>query len=162
MTAEQGTCPDATLNLSYTGEVSSSPVEAVFNEPEQPLPLSGTVISSSNAENVAPFRIVTRGRAHYLVKLSNWDTGEDVMSIFVRGGDKVEHEVPLGTYRIQYASGRTWYGKEYLFGPSTVYTQADESFRFRVVGNQVSGYSVELYKRRGGNLHTRKIPRSQW
>ena len=69
----------------------------------------------------------------------------------------MEVEVPLGTYEVRYASGESWYGYEYLFGPGTSYSKADKTFTFKVVGNQISGFTITLYKVSHGNLHTSTI-----
>jgi hypothetical protein len=79
------------------------------------------------------------------------------MDIFVRGGDTVQVEVPLGTYVVKYASGTTWYGYDYRFGPETDYSKAESKFDFRNDGYQISGYTITLYRVAGGNLHTRGL-----
>ena len=66
-------------------------------------------------------------------------------------------KVPFGTYEVRYASGDTWYGYEYLFGPETSYSKADKAFTFEFDGNQISGYTITLYKVTNGNLSTKKI-----
>jgi len=95
--------------------------------------------------------------AYYVVKLCDYSSGRDVLSVFVHGGRTVEFDVPLGTYQIKYASGDRWYGPVHLFGPSTAYSKADSSFDFRVDGNRVSGYTLTLYTVVNGNLHTSRI-----
>ena len=79
------------------------------------------------------------------------------MSFFIFGGQSFETEVPLGTYRVKYATGETWYGENYLFGSTTRYSEAEKIFEFTVQGNQISGYTVELIRQRGGNLQTKAI-----
>jgi hypothetical protein len=92
-----------------------------------------------------------------IVKLSDYYTGRAVLSVFVHGGSTVNLDVPIGTYKIKYASGEHWYGATHLFGPDTAYSKADSSFDFRVIGNQVSGYTLTLYKVVDGNLQTTPI-----
>jgi hypothetical protein len=84
-------------------------------------------------------------------------TGDSKVVIFVLGGQRTEVMVPLGTYQIRYASGNTWYGENYLFGPETDYTKTDEDFAFRRTSNGYSGYTVTLYKVEHGNLSTTPI-----
>lgn len=117
----------------------------------------------TNAEQIAPFRIVTpSGAESYYVKLVDAFSGTLVMTFFVYGGQSFETEVPLGTYRVKYATGSTWYGEDHLFGPDTRYSEADKTFEFSVQGNQISGYTVELIRQRGGNLHTKSISANQF
>ncbi len=91
------------------------------------------------------------------MKLCDYYSGKDVLSIFVHGGIDIELDVPLGTYTIKYASGTRWYGDAHLFGPETGYSKADSSFDFRIIGNQISGYTLTLYKVINGNLQTSSI-----
>lgn len=114
-------------------------------------------------ERIAPLEIVTSGDGvHYFVKLTDWETDAPVLTIFVRAGQTAETTVPLGSYRLKYATGETWLGPDKLFGEETIYSQADNRFDFERQGNEVSGYTVELILQTGGNLSTRRIPKSQW
>lgn len=133
-----------------------------FEEPVQPLPLSGCVQLFSGAETIAPFEIKAAEGSHYLVKLVDAYTGTTVLNVFVRGGTSVSVDVPLGTYEVRYASGETWYGYEHFFGPKTVCSKADKTFAFNVVGGQISGYTISLYKVANGNLRTSQIKTSQF
>jgi len=138
--------------------------EPTFDEPAQALPSNGTWWKGSDAEHIAPFRIETSlgGRYHYYVKLYDIDTERTVLAVFVRGGRTAEVKVPLGTFGLKYATGMTWYGREYLFGPDTDYNKASQSFNFYSTGYQVSGYTVQLYRQRDGNLHTYDIDKDEF
>jgi hypothetical protein len=125
--------------------------------PEQALPYSGAIRTWTSSERVAPFEIKAAQGSHYLLKLVDAYSDAPVMTVFVRSGSTVEVEVPLGTYEVRYAAGETWYGYEYLFGPETSYSKADKTFTFEVVGNQISGFTITLYKVAHGNLHTSGI-----
>lgn len=118
---------------------------------------------NTNAERIAPLRIKTPlGTESYFVKLTQSATGVAVMTFYIHGGQTFDTEVPLGSYRIKYATGDVWYGETHLFGPETQYSEADKVFQFAVNGNQISGYTVELIRQRGGNLHTKSIAPSQF
>jgi hypothetical protein len=80
--------------------------------------------------------------------------GRTVMTMYVEGGRYFETEVPLGSYEMRYASGKTWYGTTHLFGPETSYAKADRPFDFSFDGSQYSGYTVELIMQSSGNLRT--------
>jgi hypothetical protein len=125
--------------------------------PEQSMPYSGAIRTWTSAERIAPFEIKAAPGRHHVVKLVNAYTRAPVLTVFVRGGTTVQVEVPLGTYEVRYASGETWYGYEYLFGPQTSYSKADKTFTFQVIGNQISGFTITLYKVPHGNLHTSPI-----
>lgn len=128
-----------------------------FSQPQQPMPLSGSVRRFTTAKPMAPFEIKAAQGSHYLLKLVDAYTYSPVMTVFVRSGDTVEVEVPLGTYEVRYASGNIWYGYEYLFGPETSYNKADKNFSFEVIGSQIRGFTITLYKVAHGNLQTLPI-----
>lgn len=143
---------------SYSSpERSQRVVSPAFSEPELPLPYHGDVTWYTAGDPVAPLEIRTAPGSHYLVKLSDFNSDRDVLTVFVHGGRVATLDVPLRTYRIKYATGEKWYGLTHLFGPDTSYARADSTFDFRVEGNQVSGYTLTLYKVVNGNLETSSI-----
>jgi hypothetical protein len=91
------------------------------------------------------------------VKIVDWATDVPAMTVFVRSGQSVSTKVPLGSYKIKYAAGIQWYGETHLFGPDTSYSMADKRFDFQEIGNQVSGFTVELFLQPHGNLRTKQI-----
>jgi len=142
-------------STSYSTKDSSFKTE--FNQKALPLPSNGTTRLHVSLEKEAPFQIKTSSGNNYLVKLENFSTGSNVLDIFVRSGVSVEVDVPLGTYIVKYASGKTWYGYDHYFGPQTVYSKADSLFNFRIEGDKVVGYTITLYGVAGGNLHVTQI-----
>ncbi|NDP46866.1 MAG: hypothetical protein GZ085_00475 [Sulfuriferula multivorans] len=132
-----------------------------FTEPPQALPLSGPM----GIENpgVAPLTITTRNDGYnYFVKVAHPGTTQSVSEFFIRSGESVVTQVPLGTYELKYASGKTWYGPVHMFGPETSYSKADTQFDFVDNGYQVSGYTVELYTQANGNLRMSGISANQF
>lgn len=65
--------------------------------------------------------------------------------------------MPLGTYKIKYANGKIWYGRDHLFGPGTDVFLAEGEFEFKLDGSHVLGHEVELIKQINGNLDTIQI-----
>jgi curved DNA-binding protein CbpA len=133
-----------------------------FLEPELPLPPNGETYKYTDREVVAPFEINSSFGSSYLVKLTDAFTGQPVLTVFVRGSNSVKLEIPLGTYVVKYASGDKWYGYTHLFGPTTTYTKADNTFTFSHDENQISGYTITLYKVRNGNLRTGTISANEF
>jgi len=84
------------------------------------------------------------------------------MEFFIRGGDKISIKVPLGRYKVVYASGKKWYGHNKLFGNRTIYTKTDQDFIFRETYQGVSGYAITLYRVSNGNLRTSRINKSEF
>jgi hypothetical protein len=85
-----------------------------------------------------------------------------VMTFFVQGGQSFEAVVPLGTYRVKYATGSTWYGVDEVFGRDTRYSEAIKTFEFSVKTNQNSGNTIELASQGGSNPHTKTISTHQF
>lgn len=135
----------------------------VFSQPEKPLPKTG-YSTATFSNGVAPLNIKTSssGAYHYFVKIVNTKSHEELGSYFIRSGEALDIEVPLGSYEVRYATGRRWYGKTYLFGPDTMYSKADSLFTFSFDGQQYSGYTVELIMQKNGNLKTSGIQPDQW
>lgn len=134
-----------------------------FSKPAQALPSNGTIrymaASDRSLSRVkAPLKFNTKSGANYLIRLEDAHTHKNILSAFVRGGTSIKIHVPLGTYILKYAAGKTWYGYKYLFGPQTGYSKADSIFHFHRNGNRIRGYEVTLYRVTNGNLHTTQIP----
>lgn len=129
----------------------------------EPLPKNGAARQYFTEEAIAPLKIVTKESGqHYFVKIVDWYSGELVLTIFIRSGQSVNVDLPLGSYKIKYATGKQWYGKTYLFGHETTYNEADKKLDFEVRGSQVLGYTIELFLQRHGNLITKKISAAQF
>jgi curved DNA-binding protein CbpA len=137
--------------------------QPLFAQPVQPLPANGTINKYYSNEAVAPLRIVTRESSHhYFVKIVDWYSGNLVLTVFINSGQSISIDLPLGSYKLKYATGRQWYGTTFLFGPETSYNIADKKFDFEIRGDHVSGYTVELVLQRHGNLRTNKILAEQF
>ena len=161
-TSSNYSSPSDNYRIPDTPEINrTAPV--YFNEPALSLPVNGSVVKYHSLEAIAPLEIKTRsGSGNYYVKLVTAYTNKMVLTVFVREGCSVEIDVPLGSYQLKYAVGKTWYGTEHLFGPNTACSIADDIFYFRTEGLHVTGYSVELYLQVNGNLETERIPVSEF
>lgn len=120
-------------------------------------PFNGEVIYEISSDRIAPLTIKTSGSDSYLVKLKKSGSGEDVLSVYVCGGESIDIDVPLGTFQLVYASGSVWYGPTHLFGEDTSYAKADELFEFYEEDGYVNGWTVSLYPVSNGNLDTTPI-----
>ncbi|MBY0247316.1 MAG: hypothetical protein K2Q17_06590 [Nitrospiraceae bacterium] len=140
----------------------SSPPLAARDYPAMPV-TQGLHQLYTSAEQIAPFRIVTpSGADSFYIKLTDASTGVLVMTFFVQGGQSFDAVVPVGTYRVKYATGATWYGVDFVFGPDTRYSEAAKIFEFSVKKNQIAGHTIELTPRGGSNLDTKTISAHQF
>lgn len=124
----------------------------------QPLPQTGAT-NKPNLHGNSPLQIKTNSGNHYWVKIVNaYNEKEEVVSYFIRGGETLDVNLPMGKYVVKYAYGDTWYGREHLFGENTGYSKADEVLEFY----HGQGYIIELIQQLNGNLHTTAIDESQF
>ncbi|TET33227.1 MAG: hypothetical protein E3J72_17465 [Planctomycetota bacterium] len=133
-----------------------------LNIPEQSLPSHGYTQRFTRSKAIAPLRVETSYGSNYLIKLESNYSGNEVMTVFLKGGRTLEVKVPLGSYRMKYAVGDKWYGYKHFFGPNTAYYKSDSILSFRTTGRQVSGYTVTLYKVPHGNMRTTQIDKEDF
>ena len=120
------------------------------------LPKNGQIFQYPIGNAIAPLEIYTSDAGlHYFVKLTPPNSTQAVLTIFIRSGQHISTNVPLGRYEIKYAVGATWYNKQCLFGRDTSFFAADRKFDFKKNGNRISGYRVELILQVHGNLPTK-------
>lgn len=120
-------------------------------------PENGYVFLSSG-ENIAPLQIrIPNYGKDFFVKLVNPYTNQSIKEFYIRAGQTVDTNVPLGTFHLKYAAGNIWIGRYNLFGLDTICSKANKEFIFEQIGEQVNGYTVELILQPGGNLRTSKI-----
>lgn len=171
--------PDANLNNLQTAQEHSelydsnsaegSEYEEVYREPAkikkdlipEALPYTGYT-NRQTFNGVAPLRIKVSEGSHYWVKIENALTGDELASYFIRAGETLNIEVPIGSYEVKYASGKQWYGESELFGTNTSYAKADEILNFRFDGYSYNGYSIELIQQVNGNLETTSISEGEF
>jgi len=139
--------------------------DLVVPEVPQRAPLTGGGGAVLTAlPRVAPLKIETSRGADYFVKIIDVPSGQAIMSFYIRGGEPWETYVPLGTYRVRYASGKReqWQGINTLFGKHTVTSEADRDLAFYEEADGISGYTIRLVLQSGGNLRTRRIPTNRF
>jgi hypothetical protein len=119
---------------------------------------SGVQDVFTEEERIAPLRIVTpTGDINYFVKIVDADTNSSVLTAYIRAGETLDMDLPIGRFRLRYAMGRDWYGSELLFGSDTSYAEADTTLDFHYTDEGVRGYTIELIRQEGGNLETKYL-----
>lgn len=143
----------------FSGRPQSSAANATAEYcAHYPQPMTGVLAVNDPIDRVAPLTIKTRTGGGYFVKLEDAVSGEMVMTLFIRGGETLRATVPEGSLVLKYAAGDRWCGESILFGADTATNQADEIFIF----DDSHAYTVDLIKRRGGNLRTKTIDRDRF
>lgn len=143
-----------------TGNINAGLTEKELTP--EPLPKTGHN-NNNHLEGVAPLQVrIPSAGIHYFVKIEDAYTKQNLVNYFIRSGDTLKVNLPLGTYNIKYAFGRQWYGTKQLFGPETRYAKANQDFNFISDGYQYNGYTVELIEQVNGNLKTSSIDQNQF
>ena len=82
---------------------------------------------------------------------------ESDLAFVVKAGEKVSIDVPIGKYKLYYATGITFYGTKYLFGEATSCYEADELISFYLKDGYYNGHAITLYATYSGNFRTDEI-----
>lgn len=134
----------------------------------EPLPVTGLWhyenplhAMQAQSEQLPQLIVTASNDLNYLVKLER-QTGEPVVSMFVRAGETAEIAVPLGVYRIKLAAGHRWYGEHARFGPETKYSVIDGLSEFKLEGTTLVGKRLELRPVKNGNLRKTRIVAEQF
>jgi len=147
----------ASQGMGRAGAHDASQVGMVLGCPE-------TGILSTFYEEPPRFPLAVKASpgTHYYVKMQDIDTGKNVVVMFVRAGQQVRALLPAGKYRLKYALGAEWLDKERLFGPSTLFYQAEQPMLFfeNPTGNSVQ--VVDLAEVTRGGMSGIQIPSHQW
>jgi hypothetical protein len=143
--------PDSVPAATPAPTVSQAPIPT-FDKPEQPLPSNGAATPTGGSVYDVTLTITTPDTYYNLLKLKD-SSGNTVLEWFLYPNTQVVTAVPVGTYRMQFASGTAGYGWEELFGPDTVYGQFTDEFVFE----SDYEYTLELIPQVEGNLEEEQI-----
>lgn len=107
---------------------------------------------------LAPLSITTPPDGNFVFRVVKAGTKKYVMSVYMVGGDTKKFKVPLGTYSIYAARGRTWCGHDVAFGhSSTKYTRLAGTFAFTSDTEGYNGHRIELVPQIMGNLDSKEV-----
>ena len=117
-------------------------------------PRTQVVRGTSDPKNGLPFKIYTPSKydSHY-IKINDATTGETFISVYIREGDSITVYLPVGQYRIRYATGSKWYGWDELFGPDGDYL----TFKETVSIKKNNKYALTLYQQADSNMTTKSL-----
>jgi hypothetical protein len=127
---------------------------------QEPLTIGGIlrVYDTVNQPVLTHWTINAGYGADYFVKLVELRTGLPKVAYFVRGGQSLTTDVPIGAFAIKHASGKNWCGEQQYFGPGTVFQKGTNTVFFE----EDHTYTLYLTPQRKGNFPTTIIPRDQF
>lgn len=153
----------ANADLAVLSEKPTGDKVAVTKAPGLAMPDNGKARYYTARKNEAPFEVTTpAGDEYHYIILTDIDKVTKILSFVVYPGETVSVEVPLGKYRLFYATGMNWYGDDDLFGKETRYYETGDVLEFYKTEVEIMYQSVELIKQEGGNLETDPISESDF
>lgn len=84
-------------------------------------PPNGRILLGTEADNASEITVTASDDEACVVKLKT-GLGTTILSFYVRAGNTVTMEVPCNSFYVYFATGKTWYGEEHLFGENTNYS----------------------------------------
>ncbi len=105
-------------------------------------PKSGTVLMGNTYNCESEITVTAAGNQSCVVKLKN-SSGVTKLAFYVRAGATVTVKAPAEYLYVYFASGKTWYGIDHLFGSKTDYSMDDELCDFRRYTWEYTLYPVE-------------------
>ncbi len=91
------------------------------------------------------------------IKPYGFGSNESDVAFIVKAGQTVSINVPIGTYKMYYATGKNFYGTSKLFGDSTRCYVADDLLSFYLAGDYYQGHTITLKAVYNGNFETDEI-----
>ncbi|MEQ8198157.1 MAG: hypothetical protein ABRQ27_09150 [Clostridiaceae bacterium] len=143
---------------------SASQTSVTFSQPAVTAPATGVYQSFVTKDCIADLEVCTdKSSGNYFIKLVDTSSRSHVITLFINKGETVNIKVPLGNYEMLAATGDTWYGDEYLFGPGTQYSKADCEYPFEMDAfGDISGWTVDMTPQVNGNMNMKNISESEW
>lgn len=141
-----------------TGETVSEMASILDNDIVFEMPPNGECAYYTAKNTESPFKITTPvGEDYYYIILTELNKDLKIITFIAHPGKTVTVQVPLGEFRMFYATGTQWFGEDELFGDKTEYYEADGFMQFYVEGDYIKYQTVELIKQEKGNLETYPI-----
>ena len=161
---------------NYTGNKTTSAPTAT---PKPMKVKNGQMLITPDYQRVCPFKVeVPAGNDYYiyLQYIGEPDTStkkrnrlssakspyENDVAIYVQGSKTANVKVPIGNYKLYYATGETFFGTDSLFGSSTSYYTSSETLSFSAEKNGYAGHTLTLKPSVGGNFGTRPMGESSF
>lgn len=147
-----------------------------------PIPFNaynGQMFKKSDYETKCPFTIEAPQGSNYYVYLqykyapinstinrkahgSSTSPYENDIAFYLKSGQSVDIDVPVGTYKLFYAVGETFFGEKLLFGDRTKYYSSEDLLTFYTDDQYCHGHTVTLKTVVNGNFDTDPIFESQF
>jgi len=150
-----------TLEKNLPNVQSTSPPKVVAPLIPVNMPKSGEIyrLNQLDPQSQNPkLQVITDPSGpNYFIKLQSNDSKKVALTAFIKAGDTVLLQIPVGAYSVKFASGSVWYGTKFLFGDATDYSRIKDPLIFSIEDNQTKGHSLTLKSVLNGNLKRQNI-----
>ena len=145
--------------LHHTFE--NDPIETI------PFPVNGYTVLRfrPSPTGTAPLTLQTSATdpaANYVITVRGWSTNDLVATTYLNANSVATLSLPVGDYRLSFATGRRWGGERMLFGSSTTVQQARFPISLVAYPDYIMGRVVYLMPTSNPNLPTDRITSAQF
>ena len=140
---------------------------------------NGKMFITPDYEGVCPFTIIADSSTDYYIYLkyqkaptSSTESRllkskailpyESDVAFYLKAGQQVKIQVPIGVYKLYYATGSNFYGTKLLFGDKTHYYASDDLLSFYSDSQYYNGHTITLKTTYNGNFDTDPISESEF
>lgn len=166
-----------TTNKSFTGTKTNIPMATATPKPVSVY--NGKMFITPEYQCVSPFTVIADSNTDYYIYLKyQWAPTnttekrsikskatkpyENDIAFYLKAGQTVSIDVPIGVYKLYYATGSTFFGTEILFGNSTRCYDSDDLLKFYADSEYYRGHTITLKPVSYGNLDTDPISKSEF
>ena len=140
---------------------------------------NGEVFISPDYQGVCPFTVIADSDTDYYIYLEYQGAPDETtvtraikykaaspyepdVAFYLKAGQQVEINVPIGVYKLYYATGTEFYDTSRLFGETTRYYSSDDLLTFNADSMYYLGHTITLLPSYDGNFDTDPIPGDQF
>ncbi|MHC1695818.1 MAG: hypothetical protein AB9835_11240 [Eubacteriales bacterium] len=143
------------MMYSYEGLIDGDyPDEGVpmdIQAERQPFPENGTTSYYTGDSPAGTVSVSNRLDDYIYVKFKSESLNKTIMEAYIHPDSTADIKVPLGRYRILFASGDEWYGNEYIFGNDTEFYMFGKVADIKIENGAVINQTIELKKAQSGS-----------
>lgn len=139
-----------------TQTIATEPTQARRSLVVQDRPKTSKLSMTVTGTFCYPFRVTGKSNQDCYCALQRKVPGTSTVSgtvkFFVRKGETLDFDVPLGTYKLYFSTGNgTWYGVTDLFGENGHYFEINDELEFPASPGEYNGWEIYLDEADGSN-----------
>lgn len=142
----EGSTSPVSTSPQGNGPSDNSPTAASPGEQEAQIPPEhGWLQLNPEVQPSRPWKIETDAGQDYLLTLVDSKTQATVMTLYLRGGEPYEGQVPVGVFEIAYTTGTRWLGFQNAFGHGSKRVQPALTYRVFAGAGAIGSWTLKLH-----------------